>query len=205
MSRHLRTCPEREAAIEEANAGPGKVQTLYTIQARDAWSGDYWLYLEMDGTAPLKALDRYLRSIWLECCGHLSSFSEDAWRSPDIPMSRRASQVFQKGVELTHIYDFGTSSHTLVKVVETRRGKPLTEHPLYLMARNNPPAYSCMECDNTASWLCTECMIEHQLSGLLCDEHVEEHPHYDYGEPVAIANSPRVGMCGYCGPAEPPY
>jgi hypothetical protein len=39
----------------------------------------------------------------------------------------------------------------------------------------------------------------------LCDEHAEDHPHDNYGEPIPLCNSPRMGQCGYDGPAEPPY
>jgi hypothetical protein len=108
-------------------------------------------------------------------------------------------------VELTHIYDFGTSSETLIKVVGVRDGKPTTAHPVALMARNAPPDVRCMECEQPASWLCIECVYEEDRLGLLCEQHAKKHPHEDYGEPVPVVNSPRLGMCGYTGPAEPPY
>jgi hypothetical protein len=114
-------------------------------------------------------------------------------------------RAFRSGVELTHIYDFGTSSETLTKVVGTRRGKPVTPHPIALMARNNPPEIPCVECDQPASWLCLECLYDLDEPGTLCDQHAQDHPHEDYGEPMALVNSPRVGLCGYTGPAEPPY
>lgn len=206
MSRHLRACPKRETAIEKAATSSHKAQTLHTLQARDAWGGDYWLYLEMRGTATLQDLDRYLRAIWLECCGHLSRFSSDGWGSNEIPMHRKIDQVFGPDVELTHIYDFGTSSHTLIQSMDTRQGKPLTHHPLYLMARNHPPEIPCMECGEPASWLCLECKYERDASGALCDQHIEAHQEHDsYGYAMQIFNSPRTGMCGYDGPAEPPY
>lgn len=106
---------------------------------------------------------------------------------------------------LTHIYDFGTSSETLLKQVAVREGHPTTSHPIALMARNLPPEAMCIECGQAAAWLCIECMCEHDSPGTLCDEHVEEHPHHNYGEPMRLFNSPRVGLCGYDGPAEPPY
>jgi len=31
------------------------------------------------------------------------------------------------------------------------------------------------------------------------------HPHKNYGDPLPLMNSPRTGMCGYTGPATPPY
>jgi hypothetical protein len=62
-----------------------------------------------------------------------------------------------------------------------------------------------MECDKRAAYVCMECIYEENASGFLCEEHVETHPHDDYGEPMGLYNSPRTGMCGYDGPAEPPY
>jgi hypothetical protein len=207
LSRHLKSCPQRLEAIEAADgqkqAGP--TERLYHLQVQAAYSPDFWLHVEMTGRATLKALDHYLRAIWLECCGHLSQFSVGGWRGQAIPMGRKIEQVFRPGVELTHIYDFGTSSETLVKVVDTREGQPLTRHAVYLMARNAMPAAVCAECGEPAGWLCMECLIEANQWLTLCHKHAKEHPHADYGEPVPLVNSPRLGMCGYTGPADPPY
>lgn len=106
---------------------------------------------------------------------------------------------------MTHIYDFGTTSETLITCVGVREGKPTTSHPIALMARNLQPEATCMECGQPAAWLCMECVYEHEESGLPCDKHVQDHSREDYGEPFPLVNSPRVGMCGYTGPAEPPY
>jgi len=205
LIRHLAACPQYQEALLTANQQPGPVQTLYHLVVRDAWYGDYWLHLEMNGAATLTDLDHYLRSIWLECCYHLSRFSIGGWQGQEIPKQRRAEEVFQDGVELTHIYDFGTSSFTLIKPVDQRQGQPLTKHPLALLGRNDPPVYPCMECGQPATWVCMACMIEYDQSGALCDAHADEHSHEGYGEPMPLVNSPRVGMCGYIGPALPPY
>jgi hypothetical protein len=205
LVRHLKACDQRAEAIEQANQKPGEARRIYHLQVQDAWEGDYWLHLEMDGDATLEDLDYYLRIIWLECCGHLSRFSIGGWGSDEIPMGMKADRVFRPGLELTHIYDFGTSSETLVRVVDVREGRPLSSHPIFLMARNNPPEILCKECDEPAAWLCMECIYEYDESGLLCEAHAKDHPHDDYGGPLPICNSPRTGMCGYEGPAEPPY
>lgn len=205
LARHLPACSKRHKAIGAANQKHGQSQTFYHLQVQDAWQGDFWLHLEVDGSATLKDMDDYLRAIWLECCGHMSQFSIGGWGGEEIQMATPIARVFQPGVELTHIYDFGSSSHTLLKAVGTRRGKPLTPHPITLMARNDPPEVQCTECEQPASWLCMECVYELDKPGFLCDRHVEDHPCQDYGEPVPLVNSPRVGMCGYTGPAEPPY
>ncbi|MFQ6094172.1 MAG: hypothetical protein ACE5OR_16125 [bacterium] len=183
----------------------GKEHTLYHLQLKDSWKSDFWLHLEMNGRATLGDLDHFLRAVWLECCGRLSRFSVGGWRGEEILMKMRAEQVFEPGIELTHIYDFGTPSMTLIKEVEARQGKPLTSYPIFLMARNSPPEVYCTECEQPASCLCFECLNELNEPGTLCDQHAEVHPHEDYGEPVPLVNSPRMGLCGYEGPAEPPY
>jgi len=74
-----------------------------------------------------------------------------------------------------------------------------------LLARNQMPKAVCQECGEPAKWLCIECLYDENKTGHLCDEHAEEHPHDNYGEPMPLFNSPRTGMCGYDGPAEPLY
>jgi len=182
-----------------------KNETLYHLYIQDAWRNEFWLDVEMRGSSTLKDLDSYLRSIWLECCGHMSQFSVGKERGKEIPKRWRADEVFKYGIELTHIYDFGTSSETLIKVVGVREGKPTTSRPIALMARNLMPEAECIECEQPAAWLCMECLIEEQIWGTLCDKHAQSHPHDNYGEPIRLVNSPRMGRCGYEGPAEPPY
>lgn len=206
MARHLRTCEARRDRVTAADQQSGAREAFFHLQVQDAYGGPYWLHLEMAGSATLKALDRYLRNIWLECCGHLSQFSiGDAWQGRKVPFTAKAGRVFRPGAELIHIYDFGTSSETRIKVVDERSGRAATPHPIALMARNEPPAFSCMECDKDAAWLCMECIYEEDREGMLCNEHAAEHPHDAYGEPFPVVNSPRLGMCGYTGPADPPY
>jgi hypothetical protein len=205
MIKHLATCAERQAVIAAADRSRRPVEKLIHLQVRDAFGGPYWLNLEMNGSATLKDLDYYLRAIWLECCGHMSQFSIGGWGGEEIPLKTRIDRIFTPDVELTHIYDFGTESVTLIKFAAIREGLPLTKHPIALMARNAPPDFKCMECDQPATLLCMECQIEDNQPGFLCDEHAEDHPHEDYGEPMPIVNSPRLGLCGYDGPAEPPY
>ncbi len=203
--KHLSACPDRRATIEKAEEKKGASEMLFHLRVQDAWRGEFWLDLEMRGSATLKALDDYLRAIWLECCDHLSQFSIGGWRGTEIPKKRRVDEVFKEGIELTHIYDFGTSSETLIKTVGTRKGKPATARPIALMARNLIPEAQCIECDQPAARLCMECLIEEEVWGALCSKHAKTHPHSDYGDPIPLVNSPRLGMCGYEGPAEPPY
>ncbi len=205
MSKHVATCPQRQAQTVSAEQTNRKPEPLYHLRMQDAYDSNFWLDIEVRGSATLKDIDAYLRAIWLECCGHLSQFSIGGWQGREIAKSRRIDAVFQREVELTHIYDFGTSSETRIKAMGHRAGVPLSARPMVLMARNVMPEAICIECGQPASHLCMECLIEEQASGTLCAQHARTHPHEDYGEPIELVNSPRLGMCGYTGPADPPY
>jgi hypothetical protein len=207
MRKHLAACSDYQGAVRKAEASKRKAQNLYHLVLSDAFTADFWLHLEMNGSARLEDLDHYLRAIWLECCGHLSEFQpgKRPYQSPELDMNLKADDVFPQTKELIHLYDFGTTSETLVEAVGVRKGKPLTSHPIALLARNNLPEVSCKECEKPARFLCMECIYEEDESGLLCEAHAKTHPHDEYGEPAPLYNSPRTGMCGYDGPAEPPY
>ena len=207
MSRHLEKCDRRLQVIQAAGASKHSEENLWHLRVQDFYDKDFWLDLEMRGSAKLEKLDSYLRAIWLECCGHLSKFTVGGWQGYDVGKARTADEVFGVETELIHLYDFGTTSETMIKVVGLREGKPTTRHPIALMARNNMPEMLCKECDKIATYLCIECLYEADEPGtwFLCDEHVRGHPHDEYGEPILLVNSPRLGMCGYEGPADPPY
>jgi hypothetical protein len=205
VMKHLEKCSERQEALASAAASSRPVETLWHLRVQDAYDKDFWLDLEMVGSASLDKLDKYLRAIWLECCGHLSMFTIGGWQGDEIGKSRKANGIFEPGLVLRHLYDFGTTSETDIKVVGSREGKPASRHALALLARNQMPEAVCQECGEPAKWLCLECLYEENKAGQLCDEHVEEHLNENYGGPLPLVNSPRTGMCGYTGPAEPPY
>jgi hypothetical protein len=205
VAKHLDKCPRRQEVLHSAEASNRREETLWHLRVQDAYDKDFWIDLEMVGSAALDKLDEYLRAIWLECCGHLSKFTIGGWGGIEIGKARKANAIFEPGLVLRHLYDFGTTSETDIKVVGFREGKATTNYPIVLLARNRMPEMVCQECSQPAQWLCIECVYEEDQSGYLCDEHLEEHPHENYGEPMPLVNSPRTGMCGYDGPAEPPY
>lgn len=202
MTRHLRACEDRSAAI--SGAGAEAARTYLHLEVRDAYSGEYWLHLEMAGPARLAELDAYLRRIWLECCGHLSRFTiGDPWRGKEVPMDAPAGRVFHDGRELAYMYDFGTSTELSVRHVDERSGAGTADGAIALLARNEPPELDCQRCEEPAAWLCMQCVYEDESEGTLCEGHAEGHPHTGYGPPLPVVNSPRMGMCGYTGPPGP--
>ena len=114
MLGHLPACRRRKEIVAASDRKPGAKVGITHLRVTDHWRRDFWLDPEMQGLATLRDLDQYLRRIWLECCGHLSMFSTGGWGDIDeIPMTTRIDQALQPGVELVHIYDFGTSSETV--------------------------------------------------------------------------------------------
>ena len=215
LSRHLRACAERRAAGERAEGGGGTPQRLLHLLVRDAHGCGCWLHLEMNGQATLWDLDWYLRRIWLDCCGHMSGFrigDREFLESLDDfddglveDINVQADAVLSRGLAFTHQYDFGTTTETRLRVVDERTGKPTTEGPIALMARNEPVPIPCSACGRPASVICLDCHYRDFPSGYACDEHVALHVgHDDYGE-LRVFNSPRTGVCAYSGPAEPPW
>jgi hypothetical protein len=57
MIRHLRACLKRGDAIERVGLS-GK-EKLYHLRVQDSWSNDFWLDLEVRGSATLRDLDHY--------------------------------------------------------------------------------------------------------------------------------------------------
>lgn len=205
LVKHLENCPKWLEQLQAAEISSRPVETLWRLRVQDAYAKDYWLELEIAGSARLNKLDSYLRAIWLECCGHLSMFTIGGWGGEEIDILKKANSIFEEGLILRHLYDFGTTSETDVRVLGARSGKTISQYPITLLARNIQPEAVCQVCGQPANWLCSECIYEEDKTGYLCTEHAEDHPHENYDEMMGIYNSPRMGMCGYDGPANPPY
>lgn len=218
-TRHLQTCAERRRVIEQADAGGEATRVMFHLKVRDSAGLGYWLHLEMQDDAILDDLDHYLRRIWLDCCDHLSAFTiegrryrqllvEPLYLEAEHAMDVSVGRVFGTGLKMSHEYDFGSTTELAIEVVDQRRGKPTTKHPIALMARNEHRPPRCGICENPARFICLDCLHDgDEVSpGYLCEKHVAAHEdHAEFGGPMPIFNSPRTGVCGYGGPAEAPY
>ncbi|MBM7845630.1 hypothetical protein [Herpetosiphon giganteus] len=203
---HLAGCAPYQAAIAAADQRTSTRDTIYHLRAQDAHTPFFWLDLAVTGTARLHDLDHYLRAIWLECCEHLSQFSHGR-RGAELAFEHPIHTVFQPGSTLTHVYDFGTSSETTITCLGIRHGAALTPYPIARLMRNQPPDERCTVCQQPAVWFCAWCFGADNQWEPRCDVHaaIYRDAADDDAEVIRAVNSPRVGMCGYNGPAEPPY
>ena len=177
--------------------------------------GTYWMYVRVNKKAKLEDLDDLLRSTWVECCNHMSSFSgegetydlmaDDMGPSNSKTMNVNAIRALVKHKSLHYEYDFGTPTYLSVSLVCPCSGARMKE-PAELAARNVDIPFDCSACGKkgAATQVCTSCMWADK-DCLLCDKCVDKHEHGKGEDPVEetsflpVVNSPRMGMCGYTG------
>jgi hypothetical protein len=172
----------------------------------------YWLEIEMRSEATLDSLDRFLRHIWVECCGHLSQFSagdvdyvsagsDSGFTSPfggrtERSMSTRLRDVLRASDgTILYEYDFGSTTRLKLAVKGERTGR-IGRQAVRLLARNTPLVWPCGECGEPAAFVCSYCRDD-ASHPFLCAKHAKRHP-CERGEGLMpIVNSPRTGVCGY--------
>jgi hypothetical protein len=207
MQRHLRVCRKRLGGDGEP------VSFLLALQ--DRYLPSYWLVLEASPTATWDHLDDFLRRVWVECCEHLSCFRHagttyaydvsgaSEWASSPRSMAHRIAATLTVGSRFSYEYDFGSTTELAGRALDlvpgARRGRAIE-----VLARNDPPVYPCEECGRSATTVCALCAQVSADACWYCDDCRQRHrcgdPGGDYFVPVV--NSPRVGVCGYSGPAE---
>lgn len=165
---------------------------VFHISIEDKYEKIYWLHVTIPVGAKMKALDSFLRDIWLECCGHMSAFQYGP-KGGSIAMNKVLDTVIEPGLKFEHMYDFGTPTELTLKALSVQT--VAAQKGVMLLARNLPPAIPCDKCGKPATQVCTECDWEECC---YCNDCVENHEH---GEEMLlpVVNSPRTGVCGYCG------
>lgn len=181
ISRHLNThLAKPEKKRPEGNSYHLRIET-------DARWGKtpYFLNLLVDGKTTFEALDEFLREIWLECCGHMSSFSDpkhqresgalatmDAYDLLDegkideyerimedargeVPKRRSLQEELYEGLNLRYEYDFGSTTELSLTVLKEL---PYTAKEIELLSRNEPLKIMCDACGKKpATVLCSVC------------------------------------------------
>ena len=165
--------------------GGGDEQCLL-FKAEGAYNKDYWLYFTVPADATLAAVDKFLRQIWCECCGHLSAFRRGG---AEFAKARKISAL-GVGDTLLYEYDFGSTTEIALTVVDAI-SRPKQKEKVQLLARNEPLEKVCEKCGAPATqvhaweqkWLCDKCAMDVDDDGAL----------------LPLVNSPRCGECGYIG------
>lgn len=203
MTKHLKACGEKEGSERPSSAKSSRKKDVFHLVVEGRYLPEYWMHIELPADAQLAVLDDFLRHTWLECCGHLSMFSigdkryseEEIVDFDDETMDTRLGEVLRPGMKFYHEYDFGSTTHLVLKVVSQEQ-KQFKGKAVQILARNEPPEIPCVSCGKSAAQVCTECGCSDE--GYLCDKCAAEH---ECGQEMLLplVNSPRAGVCGYTG------
>ena len=192
--KHISVCLQesgREAKAMGRKKSPAKL--FHLLVEGYGLSGDlYWMHLKALGSARLRDLDTFLRDTWLECCGHMSAFSD---KEGDFEMGEKLEDILMPGQKLIYEYDFGSTTELLLHVISEFEGS-LKKGKVGTLARNEAPRIKCDQCENPATTTCTECLYDGE--GWLCDDCAGTHG-CDEEMFLPLVNSPRAGVCGYTG------
>jgi hypothetical protein len=194
IARHLKGC----VAAHQPEEIKAKSGDLVHLRVEATHSPLYWLDIELSGERTLRHLDQFLRREWVECCGHLSSFSIPPYSYGDGYDDRSMAQTLKRvlpepGVSFSYEYDFGSTTHLTLRVVDWRTGS-VPKEPVRILARNEPPVWRCTVCGEPARWICSFCHDDPEP--FYCEEHGAEHECGEDGL-LPVVDSPRMGVCGY--------
>lgn len=214
MLRHLGACKNRKNKLA-METGKRRCRH-FQIVISGRYVGDYWLIIETSEDTTLKELDKFIRDIWVECCGHLSAFeihgiqyescpnTDVFWRTPSKNMNYRLKDVVEVGDSISYEYDFGSTTELILKIHSCGEGQK-KNNEIVILSRNNPPKIVCSNCEQReAKWVdpqgyyegtpfwCEECLNEQYGND-------NEEEYYGPEFLLSICNSPRMGVCGYEG------
>lgn len=204
IRNHLASCPKREPLLIESLSNGRKDDKYFHLIVEGRYKPEYWLHILISAKTKLRALDSFLRQIWLECCGHLSAFAiDDQIYSEGLledgeakSMNIMLKSVILPGKKFFYKYDFGSTTELSLEIIEEITSNNMQAGP-QILARNEEPLTVCGQCGDHATVLCVECSRNNGC-GLLCDKCVKEHECLEEAF-MPIVNSPRVGVCGYTG------
>jgi len=168
----------------------GAAQTqIHTLIVYSPDYPEYVLFLETAGTTKLSALDKFLRDIWLECCGHMSQFDNG-----ETGKGKTVSSVFEDGAIVAYEYDMGSTTYLEIQTFDIRTSNETVPKKPLVIARNEPPAWLCCKCGEPAT------RVDSSGEGIgpetvYCEACAEKELE-DY-QRSPIVNSPRAGICGY--------
>lgn len=205
ITRHLNTCQEKTQMIGNHDKATRMKTHMFHIVVEGRHRPMYWLHLDIPGNTKLESLDRFLRDIWLECCGHLSAFtingitysSYSETEFDDRSMNVTIDHVLSPGLKCMYEYDFGSTTELKVHVISDRKTIiPVKVQKIMVLARNLAPEIPCDHCGEPSTQIC----MEHCWSGngWFCERCSEEHG-CSKDMMLSVVNSPRVGVCAYNG------
>ena len=176
---HIARCVETRYGLRATRAAlKGRRRTVHISVGSP--EHPHWMELGVRADTTLHELDGFLRSVWLECCGHLSHFDiagvvysmmvprpgddfefepmdehEEQWRH----MGRTVGTAIKPATWFEHQYDYGTTTDLDLRHAGEFEGlvqvlspmQPWHGRKIVVLARNHP-LQSCCQCGRPAHW-----------------------------------------------------
>ena len=199
ITRHL----NKHLASKTGASKAGK-SFLIKVETSKRWgNAPYFLQLWVDGDIAMEELDDFLRAIWLDCCGHMSSFTNPAARKKGAPMwdffeaenllAKGKIKEYEKLMEdsngdipmskkakdalqkgLKLEYEYDFGSTTALQVIIFEEYAIKADESIVLLSRNEPPEILCETCGvKPAVKLCTVCMYNGEAT--FCKDCAKKH------------------------------
>ncbi|NRT71665.1 SEC-C metal-binding domain-containing protein [Clostridium beijerinckii] len=143
IKRHAKSCSVMKKSIEEKMNQAKEVREQFIISMKDKYNPSlYCIYVSIDAKLQLQHLDKFIRDIWVECCGHLSAFHIDEEIYHDNSDEQYEMNFYLKDVlninkKFEYEYDFGSTTYLTLEVVDIIQ-VPSEFSQVEVIARNNP-------------------------------------------------------------------
>ncbi|MBE6091063.1 MAG: plasmid pRiA4b ORF-3 family protein [Clostridium beijerinckii] len=143
IKRHAKSCSVMKKSIEEKMNYTKVVREQFIISMKDKYNPSlYCIYVSIDAKLQLQHLDKFIRDIWVECCGHLSAFYIDEEIYHDNSDEQYEMNFYLKDVlnvnkKFEYEYDFGSTTYLTLEVVDIIQ-VPSEFSQVEVIARNNP-------------------------------------------------------------------
>lgn len=181
----------------------------YYVIRIDAGRGNpFWMYVIADADIAFDELDQFLRSMWLECCGHPSHFVVYDKVQPEfIPdMGARLSDVLHDRTRFAHYYDSTVLRLGVVRMcgqiysgvddpsVDERFDNVPSKYNIIVLALHDRVMFRCRSCKRESATVCSGFTMTGE--GVLCMDCARLHDQATENMRWAL-QSPRSGQCLY--------
>lgn len=186
ITRHL----DKHLAEKSLTGKPGKSFLLKTEPDPKWGTTPYFLQLWVDGNCTMQDVDVFLRQIWLECCGHMSSFRNPTLRSNSTGMwdffeaenllAKGKTKDYEKLMEesngeipksrkakdalykgLKLEYEYDFGSTTALQITVSVEYPVQADQKIVLLSRNEPLEILCEICSvKPAVKICSVCIYD---------------------------------------------
>src|SRR5579872_4415740 len=190
--------------IEKYKNSTGKLMRFF---ASDILGNIYMLYAIVGNGCELGHIDVFLRSIWCECCDHMSIFIDDKRNE----INDDDFKTFENGSRITYEYDMGSTTTVLCELVhkftnninmdnvnmdniDNVNNVNIDNNIIKLIHRNTKPVISCSKknCKNNATHF-----YDGDEKCQKCIDKIKNLDSFEDNFLQIIVNSPRIGICGY--------